>query len=68
MDLTYDQLVNYDGVKEQRRLIAIKGIIYDVTESPFYGPGNPYHAFTGHDASINLAKMSHEEQFLNKYG
>lgn len=30
--------------------------------------GGGYHQFTGHDASINLAKMSHDDAFLNKYG
>jgi hypothetical protein len=48
--------------------LALKSIIYDVTGSPFYEVGSGYHVFTGHDASINLAKMSHEKQFLNKWG
>ena len=46
----------------------MKGVIYDVTGSPFYEVGSGYHVFTGHDASINLAKMSHDKQFLNKWG
>ena len=44
-------------------------MIYDVSSSSaFYGPGGGYHQFAGHDASINLSKMSHDDQYLNKYG
>lgn len=33
-------------------LIAINRTVYDVSSSPkFYGPGGPYHHFTGRDAS-----------------
>lgn len=48
--------------------IALKGVIYDVSSSAFYAPGGGYHQFAGHDASINLAKMSHDDQYLDKYG
>ena len=48
--------------------MALKGNIYDVSSSEFYGVGGGYHQFAGHDASINLAKMSHEDQFLDKFG
>uniref|UniRef100_A0A0E0K2V9 Cytochrome b5 heme-binding domain-containing protein n=1 Tax=Oryza punctata TaxID=4537 RepID=A0A0E0K2V9_ORYPU len=41
--------------------MAIKGQIYDVTQSRmFYGPGGPYALFAGRDASRALAKMSFE--------
>jgi len=68
MDLTFEQLLKYDGIKDKKTLLALKGEIYDVTGSPFYEPGSGYHAFTGRDASVNLAKMSHDEQYFNKYG
>jgi membrane-associated progesterone receptor component len=68
MDLTPQQLAQYDGVKDKKLFLALKGVIYDVTGSPFYEPGSGYHSFTGRDASINLAKMSHDEQYYNKYG
>lgn len=67
MDLTHLQLKQYNGVDNPKLFIALKGQIYDVTGSPFYEPGSGYHAFTGRDASINLAKMSHEEQYYNKW-
>lgn len=60
IDLTFEQLRKFDGIQDKNTYIAIKGQIYDVTGSPFYEPGTGYHAFTGHDASINLAKMSHD--------
>jgi predicted heme/steroid binding protein len=68
MDLTFEQLLNYDGIKDKKTFLALKGVIYNVTGSPFYEPGSGYHAFTGRDASVNLAKMSHDEQYNNKFG
>ncbi len=68
MDLTYEELRQYDGVSNPKLYIALKGQIYDVTGSPFYAPGAGYHGFTGHDATLNLAKMSYEEQYYNKWG
>jgi membrane-associated progesterone receptor component len=49
-------------------MVALRGVIYDVSTSDFYGVGGGYHQFAGHDASINLGKMSHDDQFLDKYG
>jgi len=47
--------------------LALKGIIYDVSNSDFYSKGGAYSVFSGHDASVNLAKMSHDKSFLNKF-
>lgn len=68
MDLTEEQLSQYDGIKNPKVYLALKQVIYDVTGSPFYAPDSGYHAFTGRDSSINLAKMSHDEQYSNKFG
>lgn len=35
--------------------------------SEFYRKPSGYAVFAGHDASINLAKMMHDEELLNKY-
>jgi len=36
MDLTAEQLTQYDGIKDKLTFLALKGVIYDVTGSPFY--------------------------------
>ncbi|KAF6989271.1 hypothetical protein CFC21_006617 [Triticum aestivum] len=62
-----EELRQYDGSDPKKPLLmAIKGQIYDVTQSRmFYGPGGPYALFAGKDASRALAKMSFEPQDLN---
>ncbi|KAI3872649.1 hypothetical protein MKW92_029097 [Papaver armeniacum] len=61
-----DELKAYDGSDPKKPLLmAIKGQIYDVSQSRmFYGPGGPYALFTGKDASRALAKMSFEDKDL----
>ncbi|KAL7183832.1 hypothetical protein ACSBR2_026082 [Camellia fascicularis] len=65
-EVTEEELKVYDGSDTKKPLLmAIKGQIYDVTQSRmFYGPGGPYALFAGKDASRALAKMSFEEQDL----
>ncbi|CAL9207145.1 unnamed protein product [Musa hybrid cultivar] len=61
-EVTEEELRAYDGSDPKKPLLmAIKGQIYDVTQSRmFYGPGGPYALFAGKDASRALAKMSFE--------
>ncbi|XWS50542.1 hypothetical protein CRYUN_Cryun12cG0095700 [Craigia yunnanensis] len=61
-----EELKQYDGSDSKKPLLmAIKGQIYDVSQSRmFYGPGGPYALFAGKDASRALAKMSFEEKDL----
>lgn len=65
-EVTEEELKAYDGSDPKKPLLmAIKGQIYDVTQSRmFYGPGGPYALFAGKDASRALAKMSFEEKDL----
>ncbi|GLT35974.1 hypothetical protein SLA2020_103820 [Shorea laevis] len=65
-EITEEELKQYDGLDPQKPLLmAIKGQIYDVSQSRmFYGPGGPYALFAGKDASRALAKMSFEEKDL----
>ncbi|KGN60482.1 membrane steroid-binding protein 1 [Cucumis sativus] len=65
-EISEDDLKQYDGSDSQKPLLmAIKGQIYDVSQSRmFYGPGGPYALFAGKDASRALAKMSFEEKDL----
>ncbi|TKV93041.1 hypothetical protein SEVIR_9G200400v4 [Setaria viridis] len=65
-EVSEEELRKYDGSDPKKPLLmAIKGQIYDVTQSRmFYGPGGPYALFAGKDASRALAKMSFEPQDL----
>uniref|UniRef100_A0A0D9VIT3 Cytochrome b5 heme-binding domain-containing protein n=1 Tax=Leersia perrieri TaxID=77586 RepID=A0A0D9VIT3_9ORYZ len=65
-EVTEEDLKVYDGSDPEKPLLmAIKGQIYDVTQSRmFYGPGGPYAQFAGRDASRALAKMSFEQEDL----
>ncbi|KAJ1280142.1 hypothetical protein BS78_04G208700 [Paspalum vaginatum] len=65
-EVTEEELRAYDGSDPEKPLLmAIKGQIYDVTQSRmFYGPGGPYALFAGRDASRALAKMSFEASDL----
>ncbi|KAJ4890334.1 Membrane steroid-binding protein 2 [Raphanus sativus] len=65
-EITEEELKQYDGSDPKNPLLmAIKGQIYDVSQSRmFYGPGGPYALFAGKDASRALAKMSFEESDL----
>ncbi|PIN11917.1 Cytochrome b5 [Handroanthus impetiginosus] len=66
-EITAEELKEYDGSDPKKPLLmAIKGQIYDVSQSRmFYGPGGPYAVFAGKDASRALAKMSFEDKDLN---
>lgn len=68
VNMTYAELRKFNGEADPKVYVALKGTIYDVSTSDFYGVGGGYHQFAGYDASVNLAKMSHDDQFLNKYG
>ncbi|KAI6672328.1 hypothetical protein NL676_000234 [Syzygium grande] len=65
-EISEEELRQYDGADPKKPLLmAIKGQIYDVSQSRmFYGPGGPYALFAGKDASRALAKMSFEEKDL----
>ncbi|XP_003740268.1 membrane-associated progesterone receptor component 2 [Galendromus occidentalis] len=58
-DMTVVELREFDGTPEKndgRILVAVNGTVFDVTRaSHYYGPGGPYAAFAGRDASRMLA-------------
>ncbi|XP_017769666.1 PREDICTED: membrane-associated progesterone receptor component 1 [Nicrophorus vespilloides] len=59
-DFTVEELKKYDGTQEDGRvLVAVNGSVYDMTKGKrFYGPGGPYAAFGGKDASRGLATFN----------
>lgn len=62
---TPSTLAKYDGNKDPRVLLAVKGKVFDVTNGKaFYGPGGPYENFAGHDASRGLAKNSFDPEMI----
>ncbi|XP_076619510.1 membrane steroid binding protein [Colletes latitarsis] len=61
-DFTVQELKKYNGTESDGRiLVAVNGSVYDCTRGArFYGPGAPYAAFGGRDASRCLATFSIE--------
>jgi len=59
-----EELLEYDGEKNPKVYVAIKGIVFDASESEHYRQGGSYHIFAGRDASVALAKMSFEPKDL----
>lgn len=59
-DFTVQELKKYDGTQPDGRiLVAVNGNVYDATKGKrYYGPGGPYAAFGGRDASRCLATFS----------
>jgi membrane-associated progesterone receptor component len=58
-------LVPFNGMNGQRILLAINGIVFDVSRGRnFYGPEGMYANFAGRDASRGMAKQSFDEDML----
>ncbi len=56
---TLEELRAYDGAAGKPVLLAVKGIVFDVSAGRgFYGKGGGYEMLAGRDASRALAKMS----------
>jgi membrane-associated progesterone receptor component len=59
---TPGELAEFDGQKNKRILMGVRGRVYDVTAGAnFYGPGGPYEGFAGRDASRGLSKGSFDD-------
>ena len=54
-DFTLDELHTFDGVTNPKVYVSVLGSVFDVTGSGFYGPGETYSLYAGHDASFALA-------------
>ncbi|RAL16530.1 putative progesterone binding protein [Aspergillus homomorphus CBS 101889] len=54
-----EELSRCDGTDSNRpTLVAIKGIVFDVTQNKAYSPSGAYHVFAGKDPSRALASSS----------
>jgi len=62
-DMHLKELRQYDGSGEHGRVcIGCNGKVFDVTRGTrFYGPGGPYAAFAGHDATHALATFNMDD-------
>lgn len=63
---TLEDLHNFDGVKNQKIYVSVKGKVYDVTGSGFYGKNETYAAYAGHEVSKALALNDTTSQYLDQ--
>jgi membrane-associated progesterone receptor component len=66
-DYNLAELREFNGNdKSKPLLMGVDGHVYDMSRgAAFYGPGGPYAAFAGRDATRALAKMSFDEEDLD---
>jgi len=53
------------GEINRQSVVSVKGIVFDVSKKDCYREGGNYHIFAGKDASIALAKMKFDKEFLD---
>ena len=64
--MSFVELAKFNGEGGSDKIyFSLKGIVFDVSGSDFYKPGGPYHYLAGHEASVALAKMSKELEFVD---
>ena len=51
--------------KTKKLYLGCRGKVYDVTENEMYAVGQGYNCFIGKDASVALAKMKFDKEFLD---
>ena len=63
---TPEELKKFDGKDDMPILIALKGIVYDVSSAfSYYGPSGSYACFAGRYASRAVAKLDFDEKQLS---
>ncbi|CAD8049338.1 unnamed protein product [Paramecium sonneborni] len=66
--MTLKDVQQNNGQDGKKIFVAIKNIVFDVSDSDSYKSDGPYGVFAGHDISISLGKMNISEEFLDQYG
>ncbi|KAL9658603.1 hypothetical protein ABK040_006140 [Willaertia magna] len=64
-EYTLEELKQYNGVDQKKIFVSVKGKVFDVTGSGFYGQGEAYSIFAGHDASKALALSELQAKHLD---
>ena len=59
-EMTPDELMVFDGKEGRRALVAVEGIIYDVTESRLWKNGKHTRHLAGNDLSAELKQAPHD--------
>lgn len=54
-----------DACSDTKLLIGCKGRIFDASANAMYGPEGSYNLFVGKDASVALAKMKFDKEFMD---
>ena len=67
MNMSLDEVKRLSAENHQK-LIVVQGIIYDVGNSISFQKKAPYSIYIGHDATVCLAKMSLDKEYLDKTG
>lgn len=58
MELTLEELAEYDGTNGKRAFVAIDGIIYDVTDSEYWNEEGPNNFKAGRDVTGMIGNIS----------
>lgn len=65
--MTLGELAKYNGRDHPKILLAIKNIVFDVSQSEYYKEGSAYAVFAGRDCSLMLAKWDAQDRLADLY-
>lgn len=66
--ITVAQLNEYHCLNPTRRLMCLKGVVYDVTVADSkYGPDGSYKEFAGHDITLAIATHKMDAKWLDRF-